>query len=45
VTVLLILSDVIEKKICDLAEKDGISINQFIIPALAEKIAALEVAE
>ncbi len=44
-TISLRLPDTLHRKVRDLARKDGISINQAITVALAEKISALFTAE
>ena len=44
-TISVRLSDSIHKKVRELAREEGISINQFISTALAEKLSALMTAE
>ena len=44
-TISLSLPESIYKQICKLAQEDGISLNQFIATAVAEKVAALMTVE
>jgi hypothetical protein len=44
-TVSLSLPESLYKQVCKLAQEDGISLNQFIATAVAEKVAALMTVE
>jgi predicted HicB family RNase H-like nuclease len=44
-TVSLNLPESLYKQVCQLAQEDGISLNQFIVMAVAEKVAALKTVE
>lgn len=44
-TVSLNLPESLYKQVCKLAQQDGISLNQFIATAVAEKVAALTTVE